>query len=116
MPAEPATSLLPFAFCLASLRYGAASLPPLGALQVQAHPFAVDQHEALVDQLLPGAVVLFVTRERSRGKDELHGHGSRSRPSRGPDAGAEIDPVEIRPRLEGPERRADQMRDVLIKR
>src|SRR5437879_3791285 len=73
----------------------------LGALQLQRHAFAIGKHESLVDQLLTGAVVLFVRPQPGERKDELDrfraaGIGCSSRPH----AGAEVDTVELDAPLE----------------
>ena len=68
---------------------------PFGALQVQTHPFAIDQHEALIDELLSSAVISFVAEESGRGKNELDRFRACTRRSRKPHAGAEIDSIEI---------------------
>src|SRR5471030_2242526 len=87
---------------------------PFGILQIETHPFAIDQHEALIDELLPGAVILLVAEERGRRKNELDRLRAGTRPSRKPHAGAEIDAGEIGTRFETCQNRPDQVRHVLI--
>lgn len=86
-----------------------------GALQVQTYPFAIDQHEALIDELLTGAVISFVAEEGGRRKNELDRCATCSR-SRKPYACTEINAIEIGPGLERCENRPDQMGDVFIER
>src|SRR5579864_1115051 len=95
-------------------------LPPLCSrfrvLQIQPHSLAIDQHKALIDELLPRAVILLVAHQSACREDELH-RLTAARPRTGrPDARAEVDSIEIRLRLQRRQHRPDQVRNVLVER
>src|SRR5215471_6699820 len=43
-----------------------------GYLQIETHPFPIDQNRAGIDQLLPRAVVALVAAQGGKRKEELH--------------------------------------------
>jgi hypothetical protein len=44
-----------------------------GCLQIKRNSFSIDQHGAAINQLLAGAIILFVTAEKREGEKELNG-------------------------------------------
>ena len=86
-------------------------------LQVQADSFSIDQHEAGIDELLPGAIKLLIGSQHGQREDELDSDGAAVRVlvAAKPDRGAEVDSVKVAVVfLEVLQRGTNQVSDVLI--
>ena len=88
-----------------------------GELQVDTYAFSVDEDDAGVEELLPGAVVCLVAVKSGKGKEELDGEGfgcGCTGFGRGVDGGAEADAVELLVSGEVGKDAPDEGRDLVV--